>query len=174
MATAQGTVRTYQQDNTLTFRVEGRGTMTQSLPLRRCAERALETGVTRVLVDLRDCNYMDSTFLGTLLTLKKTLEKRPEGKFVLLAPSAACARILQQMGLTEMLPTEADEPPLEAVWTELMCEVEDVNSLKSNIAQAHQELASLPGPAGEQFQAVMRCLSGAEKPTPPPATRPSE
>jgi hypothetical protein len=34
MAAPQGTVRVHQQGQTVTFRVEGRATMAQSLPLR--------------------------------------------------------------------------------------------------------------------------------------------
>jgi anti-anti-sigma factor len=174
MAAAQGTVRYCKQDRTVTFRVEGRGTMTQSLPLRRCAERFLEDGATRILVDLRDCSYMDSTFLGTLLTIGKATEKRGQGSLNLLAPSPACVRILQQMGLSDVLPSQACPVDPAATWTELSCEVDDAGMLKSNIAQAHRELASLPGPAGEQFQAVARCMADAEKnaPPPPPATHP--
>src|SRR5262245_54518955 len=106
MATAQGIVRFQQQDHTVTFRVEGRGTMNQSLPMRRCAERCLENGINSVRIDLRDCTYMDSTFLGTLLTLKKFLAQR-QGEMILIAPSPSCCRILQQMGLTEVLHTQA-------------------------------------------------------------------
>src|SRR5262249_46314840 len=118
MATAQGTVRFRQQDDTVTFRVEGRGTMNQSLPMRRCAERCLESGATSVLIDLRDCTYMDSTFLGTLLTLKKFLTLR-HGEMTLIAPSPSCCRILQQMGLNEVLPTQAAEGEPGAGWIEL-------------------------------------------------------
>jgi anti-anti-sigma factor len=161
MATAQGIVRFRQQDHTVTFRVEGRGTMNQSLPLRRCAERYLEGGITHVLIDLRDCTYMDSTFLGTLLTLKKSLTLR-QGEMTLIAPSPSCCRILQQMGLNEVLPTQAAEGEQSAGWTELGNEA-DPGSFKRNVVQAHEELANLPGPAGEQFKAVVRCMAQADK-----------
>src|SRR5262245_17313938 len=75
MATPSGIVRFHQQDHTLTFRVEGRGTVTQSLPMRRLAERGIEAGITLLRIDLRECTYMDSTFLGTLLTLKKLVDR---------------------------------------------------------------------------------------------------
>jgi anti-anti-sigma factor len=162
MAIPQGVVRFHQQDQMVTFRVEGRGTMNNSLPLRRCAERFLSAGANQVRVDLRDCTYMDSTFLGTILTIKKTLD-RSNGQLVLVAPSTACCRILQQMGLSDVLPAQADPPAPGTAWTEVGSEPPDVQSFKRNVAQAHEELANLPGQAGEQFKAVVRCLSEASK-----------
>jgi anti-anti-sigma factor len=176
MATAQGVIRYSQQGTTLTFRAEGRATMTQSVPLRRLAERALEGGTTQLRIDLRDCTHMDSTFLGTLLALKKTLDRR-QGQVLLLTPSSACERILQQMGLGDVLPIEITEIDSQTNWSDLACDQSDTHLLKSNIAQAHQELAALPGPAGEEFKAVIRCMTEAEEKARAagnPISRPSE
>ena len=176
MAKAQGTVRFHQRDQTVTFRVEGRGTMTWSLPLRRTAERLLDAGAKRVRIDLRDCTYMDSTFLGTLLTLKKAVD-RAGGRLTLLMPSPACVRILHQMGLTDVLPVQVEGADPHASWTELACETNDP-AFRRNVVQAHEELAALPGPAGEQFKAVVRCMGQPEPPAPPrpadPSQKPSE
>ncbi len=166
MAIPQGTVRYHQQGLTVTFRVEGRATMANSVPLRRCAERLLGEGSNQVRVDLRDCNYMDSTFLGTLLTINKALEKT-QGHLTLIAPSLACSRILDQMGLTDILPAQADPLDPQAGWTDVG-DAADPGALKRNVVQAHEELASLPGPAGEQFKAVVRCLAEASKVEKPP------
>jgi anti-anti-sigma factor len=176
MATAQGIVRFHQQERTLTFRVEGRATMNQSTPMRRCAERAIEAGTTRICVDLRSCSYMDSTFLGTLLTLRKLIDNRCGGEMILITPSEACCRILQQMGLLDVLTMQTVESDPTIKWSELAPEVPDAGSFKRTITQAHQELASLPGAAGEQFKAVARCMAQAEQtpPAPPPAAPPKE
>src|SRR5438270_13536964 len=134
MAIPQGTVRYHQQDLTATFRVEGRATMANSVPLRRCAERLLGEGTNHVRIDLRDCNYMDSTFLGTLLTLHKTLEKT-QGHLTLIAPSVPCSRILDQMGLTDILPAQAEPLDPQAGWTDVG-DVADPSALKHNVVQA--------------------------------------
>jgi anti-anti-sigma factor len=165
MAAPQGTVRYHRQDQAVTFRVEGRGTMTQSLPLRHCAERLIAAGASLVRVDLRDCVYMDSTFLGTLLTLKKAVE-RQAGRFTLVMPSVACARILQQMGVDDVLPAELAELNPATEWLDIPAE-DDPASFRRNVTQAHEELARLPGQAGEQFKSVMRCIEQAAKPDKP-------
>jgi anti-anti-sigma factor len=165
MAATQGIVRVHQEGTTVTFRVEGRATMLQSLPLRRFAERRLAEGAAALRIDLRQCSYMDSTFLGTLLTLQGAITRRGEGTLTLLSPATPCARILQQMGLGAVFHTETTDEELP--WSDLPADTGDDTSFKRNVAQAHEELANLPGPVGEQFRAVTRCLAQAEKAPPP-------
>src|SRR5262245_25812536 len=99
MAAQLGILRVHHDRQTVTFQVEGQATMQHTLPLRRYAERALASGVTSLRVDLRRCTYMDSTFLGTLLCLKKTVDQRGEGNFALASLSPQCQRLIRQMGL---------------------------------------------------------------------------
>jgi anti-anti-sigma regulatory factor len=152
----------------VTFRVEGRGTMTQSMPLRRFAERCLGEGITAMRVDLRHCTHMDSTFLGTLLTMQGLLARRGQGNLTVVSPSPGCAQVLQQMGLDGIFRTEkADEP--DVAWQELPTETPDMQTFKRTVTEAHEELANLPGPAGEQFRTVVRCMADArDKPAQPP------
>jgi len=146
----------------VTFRVEDRATMAQSPALRRCAEQNLASGARVVHVDLRHCTYLDSTFLGTLLCLKRDIDRRGQGEFALVSPSPQCSRLFQQMGVAEIFPVvTADELPPTA-WADLSGGAEDVNALKGNVMQAHQELARLPGAAGAAFQGVARCMSQAQ------------
>src|SRR4051812_38403735 len=107
--------------------------MAQSLPMRRHAERLIASGTRMVRVDLRDCAYADSTFLGTLLGLKKTLD-RQGGSLMLVMPSAACVKILDQMGLTEMLPAETSDGELTGEWADLPTDgVGDPVSFRQNV-----------------------------------------
>jgi anti-anti-sigma factor len=171
MAGAAAKVRYREQPPTLTIHVEGRATMTQSLPMRRLAERGLETGVTQVRIDLRDCTYMDSTFVGTLLALHKQLQAGSKGRLTILAPSAPCSRILHDLGLLDVLLTDRAAADDDAGgWVELACGSDDANAFKHNIKQAHEELASLPGPVGKQFEQAVQCMNQADRsaaPKPP-------
>jgi anti-anti-sigma factor len=159
MPPPQGTVRAHQQDQRLIFQVDGWTTMNQSLSFRRCAEQGLASGVTTLWVDLRRCTFMDSTFIGTLLFLKREAHRRPNGEFALVSPSEQCCKLFKQMGLEGVFPiiTAEDFPP--DAGTELTGGKDDLSAFKRNVVQAHQELASLEGPAGEPFRAVVRCLA---------------
>jgi anti-anti-sigma factor len=177
MALPQGILRVHYDRQTLTFQVDGQATMHHSLPLRRRAEQALANGVTTLWVDLRRCTYMDSTFLGTLLCLKKTIEQRGEGSFALASVSPQCQRLLRQMGLDKFYTVlTVEELPPEA-WQEMAGDPCDAGTFQGNEVQAHEELANLPGPAGDPFREVVRCMAkDAEarraRQAPPPPSRP--
>jgi len=148
--------------------------MTHGMPLRLLAEQWLEAGVREIVVDLRECTYMDSTFLGTLLTLHRTLEARSLSALTLVAPSTACAKIFHDMGMNDLFRVVSEptvplpsEMSTSTSWTELSLQSVDPIAQRRNIIEAHEHLAALPGEAGEQFQAVIRCMAQNE-PKPPP------
>jgi anti-anti-sigma factor len=159
MAASQSIVRIHQYDQTLTFQVEGRATMHQSLSIRRFAEQCLADRTTVLGVDLRHCTHMDSTFLGTLVFLKRAVNRRGQGEFTLISPSPECCRLLQQMGLEKIFPIVTEEEFTVSTWTELDSEPEDIKAFKRNVVQAHQELAHLEGPAGEIFRELANSLA---------------
>jgi anti-anti-sigma factor len=151
-------VCTYRGQGGVVFEVRGRGTITQSAPLRRKAGELLTAADNALRVDLRHCTYMDSTFLGTLLYLKRLAESLG-GRLALSSPSPACRDELRQMGLDQVLPVvEAPEPPAEQMQA-LDTGESDVELFKRNLVQAHQELAHLPGPSGAPFREVAARLT---------------
>jgi anti-anti-sigma factor len=151
-------VYVYRGQRGVVFAVRGRGTVTQSAPLRRKAGELLAPAGNRLLVDLRHCSYMDSTFLGTLLYLQRLTESLG-GCLALSSPSPACRDELRQMGLDQVLPVvEAPEPPAEQMQA-LDTDESDLELFKRNLVEAHQELAHLPGPAGVPFREVAARLT---------------
>src|SRR5438093_8992066 len=102
MTASQGIVRVHQHDQTVIFRVEGQATMHRSASVRRFAEQCLPCGTKTLRVDLRHCIYMDSTFLGTLLFLKRLVDCWEQGEFALISPSPQCCQLLQQMRLDKV------------------------------------------------------------------------
>ena len=63
------------------------------------------------------------------------------------------------MGVEEVFHIMNAAESTTAGWTVLTRESEDVQGFQRNVIQAHEELASLPGAAGEPFKAVVRCLA---------------
>jgi anti-anti-sigma regulatory factor len=166
MAAPKSTVRVHQHDQVLTFQVEGWGTMAMSLPMRRYAEQAIAKGLTSLRLDLRRCAYMDSTFIGTLLFLKRAIERRNQGQFGLVCPSPECDELLHSMKVEDLFCTMTAEEPAANAWTELTSSDVDMYAAKRNVVQAHEELASLQGPAGEPFRATVRCMTEAKEAKP--------
>jgi anti-anti-sigma factor len=154
MAALQGSVRVYQHDQAVTFQVEGQATMHHSPAVRQYAEQSLTVGTTALSVDLRRCIHMDSTFLGTLLFLKRLVERGEEGTFVLISPSSQCRQLLREMGLEKIFTVVNAEELAPDVWIELKSGPGDLTAFKRNVVQAHQELGRLEGPAGETFRVL--------------------
>jgi anti-anti-sigma factor len=159
MAVPQGIVRVHQHAHTVLFQVDGWTTMNQSLSFRRFGEQCLAAGATALRVDLRRCTFMDSTFMGTLLFLKRAVHKKENGEFTLLSPSAQCRKLIKQMGVEGVFPIEDTEEPAGCPWCELPSDGKDHPAFKQNVLQAHQELADLEGPSGGPFRAVVQCLT---------------
>jgi anti-anti-sigma factor len=141
-----------------TFRVVGPASMAVSVPLRRSVEASLAEGAT-VRIDLSECTWMDSTFLGTLLVLARRANASGRGaRFFLVAPSAECSRVLDQTGVDEVVEVIAT-PELGGFteWRELARDG-DREALARNILRAHGELAAFPGTEGA-FREVARALT---------------
>jgi anti-anti-sigma factor len=120
-----------EDDQSIVFQVEGKGTMKQAPALRERAERALADGVRRLHVDLRRCHYMDSTFLGTLLLLMRAIRQLEHGEFALVSPSAECRQLLEKMRLDTVY-SIVDLGELPAyLWTDLPAELGRFGLLRS-------------------------------------------
>jgi anti-sigma B factor antagonist len=143
---------------TIDCQVSGRGTMRETPAFRRFVETALDSGSTAIRIELSDCTYLDSTFLGTLIYLKRALDRKG-GEFSLVTPSPPCCELLRQTCLDRVLPIVTGEPSADGPgWTELESD-SDGYAFRRTVVEAHQELADLPGPTGEVFREVARELT---------------
>jgi anti-anti-sigma factor len=161
MAVSMGVVQYHCHDKVVHFRVEGRGTMAVAPSFRHFAEACLAKGFASYRIDLRHCTFMDSTFLGTLLSLQGYVARLNTGSLTLVSPSAACAKGLEQMGLTAMLSTESADEIENVEWLHVPPAPADGGTFRRTVEEAHEELAALPGPAGESFRAVVECMTKA-------------
>jgi anti-anti-sigma factor len=98
--------------------IAARGSIRATLcyPLRETLLARLEESadVPAVFIDLSQCQYMDSTFVGLLVAIDRRLRAGSGGRLHIHQPSPACRELLQQMGLLELLrvePQALDSPP---------------------------------------------------------------
>jgi anti-anti-sigma regulatory factor len=159
MATPRSVISVCRQGDIIFCRVEGWGTMVHGHALRQYAEARLDEGACTLRIDLQQCDYMDSTFLGTLICLARKFGHRfPEG-FGLVSPAPKCCELLAKMRLNTVLPVRTVEVVPQGGWTELPGNKDDVGAFQMCVVQAHQELAKVPGPTGERFQGVALALA---------------
>lgn len=151
MPTSPGCIRVCRLDQGVAFAVIGQGCMHDCPTLRQAADEAIAGGVGEVLIDLSRCSYIDSTFVGTLIYLRKAAGSRPGGRFAVVCPSDECMELFRQMGIARLLCVERCELPPDERWAELP-EHFDAEQFRRNVLMAHEELANLPGEAGAPFR----------------------
>lgn len=155
----QGRVFMSSRGATTMFRVVGPAGIGESAVLRQVAEERLDQGAAALRIDLSECAWMDSTFLGMLLVLARRAERSPQrARLSVVSPSPECRRVLEETGVDEVLEI-ASMPEPQGPFTELVGPIDDADALRRNVLNAHQQLAQLPGEAGAEFREVVRALS---------------
>ena len=148
---AQGLIRACLCDRSVTFQVQGQVTMQQCPAIRQFADTCFANCITHVYIDLCGCSYVDSTFLGTMVYLKRTASAAG-GQFALINPSNECQQFIRQTHLDGVFPVLKVSDCVDGVWTELKGAPADLAVFQRGVVQAHQELAEVPGRCGETFR----------------------
>jgi len=85
-------------------RVEGRGTMHESVSFKSFVSAILDCESSRqIILDLSACDYLDSTFLGCLLALHQRFNRQSPQRFVIAAAGEARTRLLARTRLDQVL-----------------------------------------------------------------------
>jgi anti-sigma B factor antagonist len=95
-------------DQIVWVRVDGRGTFQNSTGLKEFATEMMRRGHREFIVDLKNCELMDSTFMGTLAGMAMRLG--PEGKLHIVHPNPRCRQVLRNLGLDRIVSLEEDAP----------------------------------------------------------------
>lgn len=133
----------------------GRGTLRESPFFKTFVTRLLdESKGIRVLVDLVDCEYLDSTFLGCLVGLHRRHNANHQSRFELLADGASTARLLAPCHLDKVLPIQRDVPDPDSDWTPIDWESASPEQLGQHVMACHQLLAETPCPQAPAFRRV--------------------
>jgi anti-anti-sigma regulatory factor len=85
------------------IRVEGRGSYSVSPHLREFATHELSQGRVRFVLDLENCQCMDSTFMGTLLAVSRNVAKSENGLFDVINANARNVQLMKNLGLDLVL-----------------------------------------------------------------------
>ena len=122
----------------------------------RNAERffvsSIDGGCSRIVVQLRDCTGMDSTFLGIIAGAALRLKKRG-GELVLLNPNERNAELVENLGISKLVKIDggaAAENPCQ--------ELESSSATKSEILGAHQNLVDADASNLAKFEDVISFL----------------
>jgi anti-sigma B factor antagonist len=88
-------------DRVVWIRVEGNGLSTECTALKDFAREMIHRGARQFIVDLRDCQAMDSTFIGTLVGISLWLRELGDGFFYVVNLNQRNAESLCSLGLDQ-------------------------------------------------------------------------
>ncbi len=136
--------------------VEGRGTLQESPALQEFAVQSLE-GPRRpstLLVDLSHCDYLDSTFLGCLVSLHRKYNRTSPHRFQMAASRDQSQKLLAPSQLNHLLEvTEVRPEPIGDV-VELAGPLLPTADLGRHILECHRQLAELGGSQAASFRSI--------------------
>jgi anti-anti-sigma regulatory factor len=147
--------------------VQGRGTIKLSPLLHHFAVQSFETGTdaganakhSTVTVDLTDCDYLDSTFLGCLLSLNRRFNRVGDPRFLIAASPEKRRELLEPSSLDRVLTIRETNPEPGCELIELVCPALLNTDLGRHVLECHRQLAQLGGSDQAAFRSVVDQLS---------------
>ena len=151
---------------TALVRVEGRGSFKISTALKEFGASAVAGGARVLVVDLRVCANMDSTFMGVLAGLSGRLRTTARGRLILVNLSAKNRALIATLGLDQLVDAHdvGDTPkPLRVLLDEtevegLTPQPESKRTTAETMLEAHELLSELTPENVPKFKDVLEYL----------------
>lgn len=143
--------------------IHGRGNFRSSPTLKSYVKQKIDNpATTHILLDMSDCDGMDSTFMGVLAGLACIAKTHPHLTFQLTHLSAKNEALLITLGVNRVLDyhlaSDCTSPsPSRAPQLELPIEA-DIKSAAQTSLEAHQQLADLTPENQLEFKSVIELL----------------
>ena len=154
--------------HTVWLRVKGRGTFQTSAGMKEYTRRMVQRGHREFVIDLAECELMDSTFMGTLAGIALRLREIGSGSLTVLNPNPRNRSLLENLGLDHLFSFELSEgacpPPKPAVQQALVTPTTDAAVQHDTILSAHEALVEADPENEERFKDVLDLLKQESQP----------
>ncbi len=142
-------------------RVAGRGSFQNSPGLKTFAEKMAAAGLREFVIDLKECELMDSTFMGTLAGIG--LRLGDTGHIRIIRANPRNRQVLANLGLDRILAIAdtAPAPPPEAALRDA-ADVHPAGAERDTIIEAHENLAAAHPENAVRFKDVIEFLKQQE------------
>jgi anti-anti-sigma factor len=142
------------------IRVEGKGTSQDSPALAAFVRQYLQSEQEpRITVDLSDCEYLDSTFLGCLLTLHRQCQDQSPASLTVIADQEQRAKLLFPTRVDSVLQISEAAPQAVSSFLRLDPTELDKRAYGWHVLETHRALASVKGPGSQLFEQIANSLS---------------
>jgi anti-anti-sigma regulatory factor len=136
------------------IRVEGRGTMRESRSASEFATGSLDAAGTTLVVDVSDCEHLDSTFLGCLVEIQRRVIKQDRTRFGVYAPPEKVKRLFSPTRMDVVLRFVGEPPQVVGELLTLPAADPASPEVMLHVMECHRRLAELGGPQQAAFAAI--------------------
>ncbi|HWP40334.1 MAG TPA: hypothetical protein VNL70_05365 [Tepidisphaeraceae bacterium] len=143
------------------IRVEGRGTMQESPLASDIAIRTLQSDPSAMVVyDLSACQYLDSTFLGGLVSLWQRFGGMADSgsecsrRYAVFASEQQRKKLFGACGIDPILPRLSQPPQIIGPWHVLPAASHDPRELMQHVMHCHRALAQVDCPMQATFAKI--------------------
>lgn len=158
MTASQDTISVARAGRVIYARVEGLGSFSNALMFEEFCEAELAQGVNAFLVDLAECEGMDSTFMGVLAGLSTHFPPGPS-PIVIVNASAKNRQLLDDLGLSTIVTVRAEPAPApELEMQALASDTLPPKERAERIRKAHQRLVDADARNAERFGPFLKLL----------------
>ena len=139
-------------------RMQGRATMQVSPCFRTFLSAILESDdETRIVIDVAECNYFDSTFLGCLISLHR--KSAPDSKrLAFFADAKKQKELFGSCQLDRVFNLTEEQPNAVGQFADVPLSSVDENELGRHIAECHLRLAEMETEDAEKFRCIAERL----------------
>lgn len=146
------------------MKVEGRGTFQNSAGLKEFVKQMIHRGYRDFMVDLRDCEQMDSTFMGTLAGVALRLREIGQGSLRAINVNERNVGLLSSLGLDQLFSVEGategagESIPDSATLSEALPGKVGSEAQKKTVLEAHEALAEADAANAVKFRDVLEYM----------------
>jgi len=142
---------------TVWLKVFGRGTFQNSPGVKEFVKQMIQRGHREFVIDLQECELMDSTFMGTLAGVALNLREVGRGGLRAVNVNARNASLFENLGLDHLFSVEAGSganAPLVMTETEAV----DAEKARETVLEAHEALIEADPHNEVKFKDVVEYL----------------
>ena len=138
--------------------VKGRATFDCSSPLRNFADNIVPGSVEKIFIDLSECSWLDSTFMGTLAMLGLNAQKA-KIEVEIINIDDKNFKLLKELGVNKLFTynNRKEKTESEEGWEKLTEFSENLtqNDVEDTILEAHKTLMDVDEGNVPKFQSVV-------------------
>jgi anti-anti-sigma factor len=156
-------------DQDVWIRVTGRGNFKCSVALKQLVQEMITKGYYHYVIDLRKCEQLDSTFMGTVTGIAQRLCQYQESQFKVVNVSQSNQELMENLGLDQLfliqpLSMKEEFPPdlNPSCFTESSLSIpsaEEKAKVQEVIFSAHETLVAINKDNAEKFKNVFELCS---------------